>query len=29
MMKRTSVRPLPQRNLTKFQAIVFGILIDF
>ena len=29
MMKRTSVRPLPQRNLTKFQAIVFGILIGF
>ena len=29
MMKRTSVRPLPQRNLTKFQAIVFGVLIGF
>ena len=29
VMKRTSVRPLPQRNLTKFQAILFGVLIGF
>tara|TARA_B100001287_G_scaffold273374_1_gene276688 strand:- start:14953 stop:15816 length:864 start_codon:yes stop_codon:yes gene_type:complete len=29
VMKRTSVRPLPQRKLNKIQAILFGILTGF